>query len=65
MNRQINRGKIEMYSRHEMIELVVVEGKARGIIAKNLINGEIERHAAHAVVIASGGYGNIFYFVIY
>ena len=61
MNRQINRGKIEMYSRHEMIELVVVEGKARGIIAKNLINGEIERHAAHAVVIASGGYGNIFY----
>ena len=61
MNRQINRGKIEMYSRHEMIELVVVEGKARGIIAKNLITGEIERHAAHAVVIASGGYGNIFY----
>ena len=61
MNRQINRGKIEMYSRHEMIELVVVEGKARGIIAKNLINGKIERHAAHAVVIASGGYGNIFY----
>ena len=61
MNRQINRGKIEMYSRHEMIELVVVSGKARGIIAKNLINGKIERHAAHAVVVASGGYGNIFY----
>jgi succinate dehydrogenase / fumarate reductase flavoprotein subunit len=61
MNRQIGRGKIKMYSRHEMLELVKVDGKARGIITRNLVTGEIERHAAHAVVIASGGYGNLFY----
>tara|TARA_A100001035_G_scaffold93367_1_gene73198 strand:- start:21 stop:2024 length:2004 start_codon:yes stop_codon:yes gene_type:complete len=61
MNRQIARGKIKMYSRHEMMDLVIVDGKARGIIARNLITGELERHSAHAVVIASGGYGNIFY----
>lgn len=61
MNRQINRGKIEAFNRHEMLDLVIVDGKARGIIARNLITGELERHAAHAVVIASGGYGNIFF----
>lgn len=61
MNRQIGRGKIQMYNRHEMLDLVVVNGKARGIIARNLITGEIERHSAHAVVIASGGYGNVFF----
>jgi len=61
MNRQINRGKIKMYNRHEMLDLVVVDGKARGIIARNLITGEIERHSAHAVVIATGGYGNVFF----
>lgn len=61
MNRQIGKGKIKMYNRHEMLELVVVEGKARGIIARNLVTGEIQRHSAHAVVIASGGYGNVFY----
>ncbi len=61
MNRQIGKGKIKMYNRHEMLELVVIDGKARGIIARNLITGEIERHSAHAVVIASGGYGNVFY----
>lgn len=61
MNRQIGRGKIKMYSRHEMMDMVVVDGKARGIITRNLVTGEIERHAAHAVVIASGGYGNLFY----
>ena len=61
LNRQINRGKVTMYSRHEMMELVVVDGKARGIITRNLVTGEIERHGAHAVVIASGGYGNVFY----
>src|SRR5690606_1702478 len=61
MNRQINRGKIKMYSRHEMLDVVIVGGKARGIIARNLITGEIERHSAHAVVIASGGYGNVFF----
>jgi succinate dehydrogenase / fumarate reductase flavoprotein subunit len=61
MNRQIGKGKIKMYNRHEMLELVVVDGKARGIIARNLITGELERHSAHAVVVASGGYGNVFY----
>ena len=61
MNRQIGKGKIQMYSRHEMLELVKVNGKARGIIARNLITGKLERHSAHAVVIASGGYGNVFF----
>ncbi|MEK6452138.1 MULTISPECIES: fumarate reductase/succinate dehydrogenase flavoprotein subunit [Myroides] len=61
MNRQIGRGKIHMYNRHEMLDIVLVDGKARGIIARNLINGEIERHSAHAVVIATGGYGNVFF----
>lgn len=61
MNRQIGKGKIKMYNRHEMVELVVVDGKARGIIARNMVTGELERHSAHAVVIASGGYGNVFY----
>ena len=61
MNRQIARGKIEMFNRHEMLDVVVVDGKARGIIARNLVTGEIERHSAHAVVIASGGYGNVYF----
>lgn len=61
MNRQINRGKIKMYNRHEMLQLVMVDGKARGIIARNLVTGALERHSAHAVVIASGGYGNVFF----
>jgi succinate dehydrogenase / fumarate reductase flavoprotein subunit len=61
MNRQIARGKIEMYNRHEMLDIVIVDGKARGIIARNSITGEIERFSAHAVVIASGGYGNVFF----
>ena len=61
MNRQISRGKIDMYNRHEMLDVVIVNGKARGIIARNLVTGEIERHSAHAVVLASGGYGNVFY----
>tara|TARA_X000001036_G_scaffold191769_1_gene180845 strand:+ start:3418 stop:5418 length:2001 start_codon:yes stop_codon:yes gene_type:complete len=61
MNRQIGRGKIKMYNRHEMMELVVVDGKARGIIARNLVSGKLERHSAHAVVVASGGYGNVFF----
>lgn len=61
MNRQIARGKIQMHSRHEMLDVVIVNGKARGIIARNLITGEIERHSAHAVVIASGGYGNVYF----
>ena len=61
MNRQINRGKIQAFNRHEMLDLVKVYGKSRGIIARNLVTGEIERHSAHAVVIASGGYGNVFF----
>jgi len=61
MNRQINRGKIEPFNRHEMLDVVKVDGKARGIIARDLITGKIERHSAHAVVLASGGYGNVFY----
>lgn len=61
MNRQINRGKIQSFNRHEMLDVVKVDGKARGIIARNLVTGEIERHSAHAVVLASGGYGNVFY----
>ncbi len=61
MNRQIARGKIEMHNRHEMLDVVLVDGKARGIIARNLITGAIERHSAHAVVVASGGYGNVYF----
>ena len=61
MNRQIARGKIQMYNRHEMLDVVKVDGKARGIIARDLITGKIERHSAHAVVIASGGYGNVYF----
>jgi succinate dehydrogenase / fumarate reductase flavoprotein subunit len=61
MNRQIARGKIEMYNRHEMLDVVKIDGKARGIIARNLVTGELERHSAHAVVIASGGYGNVYF----
>ena len=61
MNRQINRGKLQMFTRHEMLDLVVVGGKARGIIARDLVSGKLERHSAHAVVIATGGYGNVFF----
>ena len=61
MNRQINRGKIQSFNRHEMLDLVKVDGKARGIIARNLVTGEIQRHSAHAVVLATGGYGNVFF----
>lgn len=61
MNRQIARGKIEMYNRHEMLDVVIVDGKARGIIARNLVTGEVERHSAHAVVIGTGGYGNVYF----
>ncbi len=65
MNRQIQRGKIKSYTRHEMLDLVLVDGKARGIIARNLVTGEIERHSAHAVVLATGGYGNLFFLSTY
>jgi succinate dehydrogenase / fumarate reductase, flavoprotein subunit len=61
MIRQIARGKVTMYSRRDMLDLVIIDGKARGIITRNLVTGEIERHAAHAVVLATGGYGTIYY----
>lgn len=61
LSRQIGLGRVKMYHRHEMLDLVVVDGKARGIIARNLITGAIERHSAHAVIIASGGYGNVYF----
>lgn len=59
--RQMQTGKVTMYSRREMLDLVVIDGKARGIVVRNLITGEIERHSAHAVVLATGGYGTIYY----
>lgn len=59
--RQVGAKKVKMYARHEMMDLVVIDGVARGIIARNLVTGEIERHSAHAVVLATGGYGNVFF----
>ncbi len=59
--RQIATGQATLYHRHEMLDLVLIDGKARGIIARNLITGKLERHAAHAVVLATGGYGNVYY----
>jgi succinate dehydrogenase / fumarate reductase flavoprotein subunit len=61
LERQIGLGKVEMFSRHEMLDLVLVDGKARGIVSRDLVNGAIETHAADAVVLATGGYGNVFY----
>ncbi|MBU3675954.1 MAG: fumarate reductase/succinate dehydrogenase flavoprotein subunit [Chitinophagaceae bacterium] len=61
MMRQASLGKIKEYTRHEMLDLVVIDGKARGIIARNLVTGEIERHGAHAVLLCTGGYGNVFF----
>jgi succinate dehydrogenase / fumarate reductase, flavoprotein subunit len=61
LEKEIARGGVTMYARHEMLELVLVDGKARGIIVRDLVTGEIESHAAHAVILATGGYGNVFY----
>ncbi len=61
LNRQIKKGNVTMFPRREMLDIVLIDGKARGIIARNLLTGEIERHSAHAVVLASGGYGTIYY----
>lgn len=61
LERQVALGNIEMYSRHEMLDVVIIDGKARGIIARNLITGELERYFGHAVLLCSGGYGNVFY----
>ncbi|MCC6411411.1 MAG: fumarate reductase/succinate dehydrogenase flavoprotein subunit [Saprospiraceae bacterium] len=61
LSRQVHLGTVKLYNRHEMLDVVVVDGKCRGIIARNLLTGEIERHSAHAVVLCTGGYGNVFY----
>lgn len=61
LSRQISLGNVEMFNRHEMLDLVKIDGKARGIITRNTVTGEISRHAAHSVVLATGGYGNVFY----
>ncbi len=61
MNRQISKGNVEIYSRHEMLDVVLIDGKARGIIARDLVTGKIKRFGAHAVVVATGGYGNVFF----
>ena len=61
LSRQIGLGNVQMFNRHEMVELVNIDGKARGIIARNLTNGKFERHFGHAVVLATGGYGNVFF----
>ena len=61
LSRQISLGNVQMYNRHEMLDLVTIDGKARGIIARNLLTGKLERFAAHCVVLGTGGYGNVFY----
>ena len=61
LERQVSLGNVLMYSRHEMLDIVVIDGKTRGIIARNLVTGELERHFGHAVLLCSGGYGNVFY----
>jgi succinate dehydrogenase / fumarate reductase, flavoprotein subunit len=61
LERQVALGTVTMYSRHEMLDVVVIDGKARGIIARNLVTGELERHFGHAVLLCTGGYGNVFY----
>src|SRR3982751_5966405 len=61
LERQVALGNVSQYTRHEMLEIVTIEGKARGIIARDLVTGELERHFGHAVLLCSGGYGNVFY----
>jgi succinate dehydrogenase / fumarate reductase flavoprotein subunit len=61
LERQVALGTVEMHTRHEMLEIVMIDGKARGIIARNLVTGELERHFGHAVLLCTGGYGNVFY----
>jgi succinate dehydrogenase / fumarate reductase flavoprotein subunit len=61
LQRQVGLGMVKMYSRHEMLDVVVVDGKAKGIIARDLVTGKLERHSGHAVLLCTGGYGNVFY----
>ena len=65
LERQIGLGKVKMHTRHEMLELIVIEGRARGIVTRDMITGQIESHLADAVVLATGGYGNVFYLATY
>ncbi len=61
LNRQIKKGTVKSYTRHEMLDIVMIDGKARGVIVRDLVSGEISRHSAHAIVLATGGYANVFY----
>ncbi|MGI6341870.1 MAG: fumarate reductase/succinate dehydrogenase flavoprotein subunit [Bacteroidales bacterium] len=61
MSRQIEKGTVKLYSRNEMMDIVIVDGKVRGIISRDMTNGEIQRHSAHVVILATGGYGNVFF----
>ncbi|MCS6928842.1 MAG: fumarate reductase/succinate dehydrogenase flavoprotein subunit [Saprospiraceae bacterium] len=61
LSRQISLGSVKLYNRHEVLDIVIVDGKCRGVIARNLLTGELERHSAHAVILATGGYSNVFY----
>jgi succinate dehydrogenase / fumarate reductase flavoprotein subunit len=61
LSRQVAQGTVKLYNRHEMLDVVVVDGKCRGVIVRNLLTGKLERHSAHAVVLCTGGYGNVFY----
>jgi succinate dehydrogenase / fumarate reductase flavoprotein subunit len=61
LSRQVKKGTVTLHTREEMLDVVLVEGKARGIISRNLVTGKISRHSAHAVVLGTGGYGNVFY----
>jgi succinate dehydrogenase / fumarate reductase flavoprotein subunit len=65
LSKMVAKGKVELFARRDVLDIVIVDGRARGIIARNLVSGEIERHAAHTVVIASGGYGNVYYLSTY
>src|SRR5690606_29969385 len=65
LNRQIEAGKVKSYTRHEMLDLVKIDGEARGIITRDLITGEIEAHEGHAVLVCIGGYGNVFFLSTY
>ena len=61
LSRQISKGNVQMFNRHEMLDIVKIEGKARGVIVRNLVTGEYQRHFGHAVILATGGYGNVYY----
>ena len=65
LQRQVGRGQVEMYSRHEMLDLITIDGRARGIVARDMVSGELETHIADAVVLATGGYGNVFFLATY